>query len=116
MTIKQLLAPALIIAIIGYVESLAVAKSLAAKRREVINPNRELLGLGFANIGAAFTGGYPVTGGFSRSVVSFSAGAKTQGAAIITAVLIALFLILFGPSLVFSAQGHIGGYHTCCDQ
>ena len=100
-TIKQLLGPALIIAIIGYVESLAVAKSLAAKRREVIDPNRELLGLGVANIGAAFTGGYPVTGGFSRSVVNFSAGAKTQGTAIITAILIALFLIFLTPALYF---------------
>ncbi len=99
--LKQLLGPAVIIAIIGYVESLAVAKSLAAKRREVIDPNRELLGLGAANLGAAFTGGYPVTGGFSRSVVNFSAGARTQGAAIVTAFLIALFLLFLAPALYY---------------
>lgn len=75
--VTQLLPTALTISFVGFMESVAVAKSLASKRRQRIDPNQELIGLGVANIGAAFTGGYPVTGGFSRSVVNFTAGANT---------------------------------------
>jgi hypothetical protein len=55
-----------LISIIGFVESVSVAQTLAAKKRQRIEPDQELIGLGAANVGAAFTGGYPVTGGFSR--------------------------------------------------
>ncbi|MCF6320568.1 MAG: sulfate permease [Rhizobiaceae bacterium] len=90
---------AVLISIVGFLESVSVAKSLASKRRQKILPNRELVGLGAANIGAAMTGAYPVTGGFSRSVVNFNAGAKTPIAAIVTAVIIAFVLIAFTPFL-----------------
>nr|MDA3857442.1 SulP family inorganic anion transporter [Roseovarius sp.] len=66
----QLLLPAFLISIIGFVESISVAQTLAAKKRQRIDPNQELIGLGAANIGASLTGGFPVTGGFSRSVVN----------------------------------------------
>jgi SulP family sulfate permease len=56
------------------------------KKRQRIDPDQELIGLGAANIGAAFTGGYPVTGGFARSVVNFDAGAETPAAGAYTAV------------------------------
>ncbi|MEE3102006.1 MAG: SulP family inorganic anion transporter, partial [Pseudomonadota bacterium] len=59
---------ALLISVIGFVESVSVAQTLAAKRRQRIHPDQELIGLGAANLGAAFSGGYPVTGGFARSV------------------------------------------------
>src|SRR5690606_21025095 len=72
--IGQLLLPALLISVIGFVESISVAQTLAAKKRERVSPDQELIGLGAANMGAAFTGGFPVTGGFSRSVVNFDAG------------------------------------------
>jgi SulP family sulfate permease len=76
----QLIGPAVLISIIGFVESVSVAQTLAAKKRQRIVPDQELIGLGAANVGAAFTGGYPVTGGFARSVVNFDAGAETPAA------------------------------------
>ncbi|MEN8721779.1 MAG: sulfate permease [Alphaproteobacteria bacterium] len=93
----DLLVPALLIALVGFVESVAVAKALAAKRREKIDVNQELIGLGLANMGAGFTAGAPVSGGFARSVVNFEAGAKTQAAAIITALIIVLTVLAFTP-------------------
>ncbi|MBO6825801.1 MAG: sulfate permease [Sneathiella sp.] len=98
LTILQDLAPsALLITLISYVESVAIAKVLASKRRQKLDVNQEAWGLGFANIGSGITGGSPVCGGFSRSVVNFSAGANTQLAAIITACLIGLTLAFFTP-------------------
>lgn len=101
---KALFPTALIISLVGFVESIAVAKSLASKRRQKIDANQELIGLGAANLGAAFTGGFPVTGGFSRSVVNFAAGANTGLASIITALLIALALIFLTPLFYFLPQ------------
>jgi SulP family sulfate permease len=83
--IKALFLPALLISVIGFVESISVAQTLAAKKRQRIDPDQELIGLGAANIGAAFTGGFPVTGGFSRSVVNYDAGAETPAAGAYTA-------------------------------
>ena len=80
------LAPAaFLIALIGFVESVSVAQTLAAKRRQSIRPDQELIGLGAANLVAAFSGGFPVTGGFARSVVNFDAGAATPAAGAFTA-------------------------------
>lgn len=92
---------ALTIAFVGFMESISVAKSLASKKRQKVKSNQELIALGAANLGAAFTGGYPVTGGFSRSVVNFEAGANTGLASIITAVLIALTVIFLTPLFQF---------------
>jgi SulP family sulfate permease len=98
---QQLWLPALSIAIIGYVESVSVGKTLAAKRRENIDPNQELIALGSANIASAFSAGFPVTGGISRTVVNFDAGAKTQAASIFAAVGIAVAAMLLTPVLYF---------------
>jgi SulP family sulfate permease len=101
----QLLLPtALAISFVGYMESISVAKSLASKRRQKVDANQELVALGAANLGATLTGGYPVTGGFSRSVVNFSAGANTGLASIITAGLIALTVIFLTPLFYFLPQ------------
>lgn len=81
--------PALLISLVGFVESVSVAQSLALKRGQRITPNKELLGIGAANLASAFSGGYPVTGGFARSVVNFSAGANTPAAGIVSALLMA---------------------------
>jgi SulP family sulfate permease len=90
----QLLLPtAFAISFVGFMESIAVAKSLASKRRQKVDADQELIALGAANFGATFTSGYPVTGGFSRSSVNFAAGANTGLASIITAGLIALTVI-----------------------
>ena len=101
---QQLLPTALTISFVGFMESIAVAKSLASKRRQKIDANQELLGLGVANLGAALTGGYPVAGGFGRSVVNFTAGANTGLASIITALLIALTVIFLTPLFYFLPQ------------
>jgi SulP family sulfate permease len=101
---QRLLPMALTISFVGFMESIAVAKSLASKRRQRIDANQELIGLGAANLGAAFTGGYPVTGGFSRSIVNFTAGANTGLASMITAVLIALVVVFFTPLFYYLPQ------------
>ncbi len=97
----QLFVPALLISIIGFVESISVAQTLAAKKRQRINPDQELIGLGAANLGAAFTGGYPVTGGFARSVVNFDAGAETPAAGAYTAVGLAIAAVALTPLVFF---------------
>ena len=99
--IEMLLVPAALISIIGYVESISVGRTLGAYRQERVDSNRELVGLGAANLASAFSGALPVTGGFSRSVVNFDAGAVTQGASIYTAILIALVSMLLTPALYF---------------
>ncbi|WP_201799097.1 SulP family inorganic anion transporter [Rhodoferax aquaticus] len=91
-TVGQLWLPALLIALVGFVESVSVAQSLALKRQQRIAPNKELLGLGAANIASALSGGYPVTGGFARSVVNFAAGANTPLAGVVSAALMALVI------------------------
>lgn len=96
---QQLAIPALLLSIIGFVESVSVAQTLAAKKRQRINPDQELIGLGAANVAAAFTGGYPVTGGFARSVVNFDAGAETPAAGAFTAIGIAIAALFLTPYL-----------------
>ena len=97
----KILVPALLISIVGYVESISVALTLAAKRRQRIDPDQELIALGMANVGAAVSGGFPVTGGFARSVVNFEAGAETPAAGAFTAVGIALATLFLTPLLYF---------------
>lgn len=94
---QDLLAPTLVIVFVGFMESVAIAKSLASKRRQKINPNQELIALGAANLGACASGGYPVTGGFSRSVVNFTAGANTPLASVITAGWIVMTIVFLTP-------------------
>jgi SulP family sulfate permease len=90
--INTLLLPALLISLVGFVESVSVGQSLALKRGQRINPNSELVGIGAANVASAISGGFPVTGGFARSVVNFSAGAQTPAAGIVSAVLMAIVI------------------------
>ena len=97
---SSLLTSAVLISVIGFVESISVAQTLAAKKRQRIDPDQELIGLGAANIGAAFTSGFPVTGGFSRSVVNYDAGAETPAAGAYTAVGL-IFTSLFLTPLIF---------------
>ena len=98
--VSALLLPAALISLVGFVESVSVAQSLAFKRGQRIKPDRELLGIGAANVASALSGGYPVTGGFARSVVNFSAGAQTPAAGVISAVLMAVVI-----------AGFTGGFH-----
>jgi len=97
---SSLIVSAVVISIIGFVESVSVAQTLAAKKRQRIDPDQELIGLGAANIGAAFTGGFPVTGGFSRSVVNYDAGASTPAAGAYTAIGLGVASLFLTP-LIF---------------
>lgn len=99
--VGALLMPAILISVIGFVESVSVAQTLAAKKRQRIDPDQELIGLGAANLGAAFTGGYPVTGGFSRSVVNYDAGADTPAAGAYTAVGLSIAAVWLTPLVYF---------------
>jgi len=87
----------LAIALVSFVESVAIAKVLAAKRRERIEANQELIGLGLANVAGAFTGASAVCGGFARSAVNFQSGARTQMAAVITAILVGASTLALAP-------------------
>lgn len=101
---QQIAVSALLISVVGFVESVSVGQTLAARRRERITPNRELVALGSANLGAAFTGGLPVTGGFARSVVNFDAGARTKMAGVFTALGILITTVAFTPALYYIPQ------------
>ena len=101
---QALWVPALLISLVGFVESVSVGQSLAAKRRERIDPDAELRALGLSNMGAGLSGGFPVTGGFSRSVVNFDAGARTPAAGIYTAVGLALAALFLTPWLFHLPQ------------
>jgi SulP family sulfate permease len=98
---SQLFLSAVLISIIGFVESVSVAQTLAAKKRQRIVPDQELIGLGASNVASAISGGYPVTGGFARSVVNFDAGSETPAAGAFTAVGILLAALLLTPLLYF---------------
>jgi len=97
----NLIVPAILISIIGYVESISVGRTLAAKRRQRVDSDQELIGLGSANMASALSGGFPVTGGFSRSVVNFDAGAETPLASFMTAIGIALAAMTLTGALTF---------------
>ncbi|MCL7931235.1 SulP family inorganic anion transporter [Halomonas llamarensis] len=98
---RDLLMAAVLISIVGFVESVSVGQTLAAKRRQRIDPNQELIGLGSANLAASFSGGMPVTGGFSRSVVNFDAGAQTPAAGAFTAVGIGVAVLVLTPLIAY---------------
>jgi sulfate permease, SulP family len=95
--VVALLPTALTIAFVGFMESIAVARALAAKDREPIDADRELAGLGLANLAAGVLAAFPVTGGFSRSAVNDQAGARSGLAGVITAGLVLVTLALFTP-------------------
>jgi SulP family sulfate permease len=99
--IRELAMPAFLISVVGFVESVSVAQTLAARKRQRIRPDQELIGLGAANLAAGFSGGFPVTGGFARSVVNADAGAATPAAGIYTALGLAIAALALTPLLYF---------------
>lgn len=101
---QDLFIPALLISIVGFVESVSVGQTLAARRRERIEPNQELFALGACNVSASLTGGFPVTGGFARSVVNADSGARTPAAGLYTAAGITLASLLLTPALFYLPQ------------
>jgi len=95
--VQQLAPGALAIGLVGFMESIAVAKVYASRHRYEVDANQELIGLGLANIAGAFFSAYPTTGGFSRTAVNDEAGARTNLAAIVSAGIIALTLLFLTP-------------------
>jgi SulP family sulfate permease len=93
-SIRALAGPTLLIAFIGMVQCITMAQALAVKRRERIDANRELVGLGAANIAAAFSGGMPVGGGLSRSAINVAAGAQTPLAGVISGVSMVVLVLV----------------------
>ncbi|MFS8866568.1 SulP family inorganic anion transporter [Synechococcus sp. H65.1] len=100
----SLLPTALTLSLVGFTESYAMAQALASKRRQKVDPNQDLVALGVANVAAAVSGGFPVTGGISRSVVNAQAGANSGLASVITGSLIALAMIWLMPLFTFLPQ------------
>jgi SulP family sulfate permease len=92
------------IALVSYVESYSIGTTLATRERTRVNSHQELIALGAANIGAAFTGAYPVAGSFSRSSVNYQAGGRSQVSALICAVVIVVTLLYLTP--LFAALPH----------
>jgi SulP family sulfate permease len=96
----QLLPAALIIAVVSYVESYSIGTTLASRSNDRLNADQELLALGLANVGAGFTGAYPVAGSFSRSSVNFAAGARTPVSSLFCAGVVVLTLLFFANFFV----------------
>ncbi len=101
---RMLIGSAILLSIIGFVESVSVAQTLAARKRQRIDPDQELIALGASNLASAFSGGYPVTGGFARSIVNYDAGAQTPAAGAYTALGLAIASLTLTPLLAFLPQ------------
>ena len=99
--LADLVMPIVLISLVGFVSSMSVAQTFALKHTERIDANRELLGLGFANLGSALVGGMSVAGGLSRSVVNEAANARSPLAGIFTALLLGVLMLLFLPWLAW---------------
>lgn len=108
-TIFELLPIALAITLVGFMESIAVAKSIHARHRDYkLDPNQELVALGSANIAGSFFQIFPVTGGFSRSAVNDQAGARSGMASIISALLIAVTLLFLTSYFYYLPNAVLG--------
>ena len=95
-----LLPSAAVISVITYIESYSIGATLATKERYQIRPNQELIALGAANLGAAFSGAYPVAGSFSRSGVNYAAGARTPISSFVCALIIVITLLFFTDAFI----------------
>src|SRR5690606_892576 len=107
-TMGSLVTTAFVITLVGFMESIAVAKVYARRHRYDVDPNQELIALGAANVASGLFGGYSVTGGFSRTAVNDTAGARTPLASIITALLILVTVLFFTPLFEQLPQAALG--------
>ncbi|WP_018872967.1 SulP family inorganic anion transporter [Thioalkalivibrio sp. ALJ16] len=103
-TLTTLLTTAFVIALVGFTEAIAIAKAMAARTGQRLDPSKELMGQGLANIAGGFTQGYPVSGSFSRSAVNLNSGAKSGLASVFTAVIIGLALLFLTPLIYHLPQ------------
>jgi sulfate permease, SulP family len=100
----SLLSAALVISLVGFMEAISIAKAIAAKTRQRLDPNQELIGQGLANVVGSFTQAFPVSGSFSRSAVNMNSGAKTGMSSVITALIVLVALIFLTPLLYHLPQ------------
>ncbi|MCU7890780.1 MAG: sulfate permease [Candidatus Thiodiazotropha sp. (ex Ustalcina ferruginea)] len=103
-TIWQLIPVAITISLIGFMEAISIAKAMAARTRQRLNANQELIGQGLSNIAASMFSGYPVSGSFSRSAVNINAGAITGFSSVVTGLVVAITLIFLTPLLYHLPQ------------
>jgi len=100
----SLLSAALVISLVGFMEAISIAKAIAAKTKQRLDPNQELIGQGLSNIVGSFSQAFPVSGSFSRSAVNQNSGAKTGMASVITALFVLLTLLFLTPLLYHLPQ------------
>ncbi len=98
-TIASLLSTALVISLVGFMEAISIAKAIAARTRQRLDPNQELMGQGLANLAGSFTQCFPASGSFSRSAVNYQAGARSGFASVVTALILMLTLLFLTPLL-----------------
>ena len=100
----SLLSAALVISLVGFMEAMSIAKAMAAKTKQRIDPNQELIGQGLANIVGSFSQSYPASGSFSRSAVNLNAGAITGMSSVFTGILVLVALLFLTPLLYHLPQ------------
>ncbi len=96
---SNLIIGAIIISMVGFMEAISIAKAMAAKTKDRIDPNQELIGQGLGNITGSFFQAYPASGSFSRSAVNLNAGAKTGFSSVVTATIVLITLLFLTPLL-----------------
>jgi len=96
---SELFIGAIIIAMVGFMEAISIAKAMAAKSKDRIDPNQELIGQGLGNIFGSLFQAYPASGSFSRSAVNFNAGARTGFSSVVTAIIVVVTLLYLTPLL-----------------
>ncbi len=103
-TIRTLLSSALVISLVGFMEAISIAKAIAAKTKQRIDPNQELLGQGISNIVGSLSQAFPVSGSFSRSAVNLGAGAKTGMSSVFAGIIVLVTLLFLTPLLYHLPQ------------
>lgn len=104
----SVLSAAIVISLVGFMEAISIAKAMAAKTKDRLDPNQELVGQGLANIVGSFSQSYPVSGSFSRSAVNLNAGAKTGMSSVFTALIVLAALLFLTPLLYHLPQAVLG--------
>ncbi len=102
--IGSLLTAAIVISLVGFMEAISIAKALATKAKQKVDPNQELIGQGLANILGGFSQAFPASGSFSRSAVNFDAGARSGLSSVFTALFVLITLLFLTPLLYHLPQ------------
>ncbi len=106
--IKQLMTSAVVISMIGFMETIAISKEMAAKTRQRLDSNQELVGQGLSNVVSGMFGGYPVSGSFSCSAANIDVGAVTGFSSIVTGAIVGMTLLFLTPLLYHLPTATLG--------